>query len=281
MKFTPKGGRVYVRMQREDSHVEIVVADTGAGIEPAFLPHVFQPFRQQDATITRTHGGLGLGLAIVKHLVELHGGTIEAQSDGAGKGATFVVRLPVSPLRSASLAAAGSSRARTRSDRARRCAARPSSRGFACWCARTSPTRASCSSRSSPGARRPSSLAGSVTEALDRFAEAVARRAHQRHRHARRVGLRAHPPDPGAAAGEGRPRARRGAHRVRLDGRPDARTDGGIPDHVAKPTEPQELLAVVAALVGRHARTGPNRGGPPSTRPAGATQTPIGNEAVA
>ena len=103
VKFTPKGGRVYVRMQREDSHVEIVVADTGAGIAPAFLPHVFQPFRQQDATATRAHGGLGLGLAIVKHLVELHGGSIEARSEGEGKGATFVVRLPVSPLRSASL----------------------------------------------------------------------------------------------------------------------------------------------------------------------------------
>src|SRR6201999_4564505 len=103
VKFTPKNGRVYVRMQREDSHVEIVVADTGAGIAPAFLPHVFQPFRQQDATATRAHGGLGLGLAIVKHLVELHGGSIEVRSDGEGKGATFVVRLPVSPLRSASL----------------------------------------------------------------------------------------------------------------------------------------------------------------------------------
>ncbi|MBL8743152.1 MAG: PAS domain-containing protein, partial [Myxococcales bacterium] len=78
VKFTPKGGRVHLRLAREDSHIEIAVTDSGQGIERRFLPHVFEPFRQADGSSTRSHGGLGLGLAIVKHLVELHGGSIEA-----------------------------------------------------------------------------------------------------------------------------------------------------------------------------------------------------------
>jgi PAS domain S-box-containing protein len=98
IKFTPKGGRVQVRLQRVNSHVEIAVCDTGIGIKPEFLPHVFERFRQADQTTTRHHGGLGLGLAIVRHLVELHGGTVEAESAGEGQGATFVVRLPIVPV---------------------------------------------------------------------------------------------------------------------------------------------------------------------------------------
>ncbi|HEU4538809.1 MAG TPA: PAS domain-containing protein [Polyangiaceae bacterium] len=99
IKFTPKGGRVQVLLRREGSHVEIVVADTGQGIAPDFLPHVFDRFRQADGSITRLSGGLGLGLAIVRSLVELHGGTVSVESDGPGTGATFVVRLPTAPLR--------------------------------------------------------------------------------------------------------------------------------------------------------------------------------------
>jgi PAS domain S-box-containing protein len=95
VKFSPPGGRVGVSLRRVDSHVEIVVSDEGEGISPDFLPHVFDRFRQQDASTTRRHGGLGLGLAIVRQLVELHGGTIRALSEGAGKGATFVVALPL------------------------------------------------------------------------------------------------------------------------------------------------------------------------------------------
>jgi PAS domain S-box-containing protein len=95
IKFTPKGGRVQIRLERINSHVEIVVSDTGAGIAPEFLPHVFDRFRQADQKTTRQHGGLGLGLAIVRHLVELHGGSVEAQSSGEGQGATFVVKLPI------------------------------------------------------------------------------------------------------------------------------------------------------------------------------------------
>jgi PAS domain S-box-containing protein len=98
IKFTPKGGRVQVRLERINSHIEIAVSDTGAGIEPEFLPHVFERFRQADQKTTRQHGGLGLGLAIVRHLVELHGGTVQADSSGEGQGATFVVKLPVVPV---------------------------------------------------------------------------------------------------------------------------------------------------------------------------------------
>jgi PAS domain S-box-containing protein len=94
VKFTPKGGRVQVRLERINSHVEIVVSDTGQGIAPEFLPHIFDRFRQADQTTTRRYGGLGLGLSIVRQLVEMHGGTVHAESEGEGKGASFVVKLP-------------------------------------------------------------------------------------------------------------------------------------------------------------------------------------------
>jgi signal transduction histidine kinase/ActR/RegA family two-component response regulator len=95
VKFTPKGGRVQVFLERVNSHLEIVVSDTGEGIRPEFLPHVFDRFRQADGSTTRQYGGLGLGLSIVKHLAELHGGAVRAKSPGEGKGATFVVVLPL------------------------------------------------------------------------------------------------------------------------------------------------------------------------------------------
>ncbi len=99
IKFTPEGGTVRLRLARIDSQVEIVVSDTGAGIAPDFIPHVFERFRQADAGSRRRYGGMGLGLAIVRHLVELHGGTVSAESEGEGKGATFRVVLPVRPLK--------------------------------------------------------------------------------------------------------------------------------------------------------------------------------------
>ena len=95
VKFTQKGGRIQVRMQHVGSHVEIVVSDTGRGIDPKLLPFVFERFRQGDSSTTREHGGLGLGLAIVRHLVELHGGVVSARSEGQGQGAEFTVQLPV------------------------------------------------------------------------------------------------------------------------------------------------------------------------------------------
>ncbi|MCU0687747.1 MAG: ATP-binding protein, partial [Polyangiaceae bacterium] len=99
VKFTPKGGKVQAQISRRGSNVEFTVSDSGEGIAPEFLPHVFERLRQAEGDSTRAHKGLGLGLAIVKHLVELHGGTVEARSEGRGRGAAFVVSLPVSPLR--------------------------------------------------------------------------------------------------------------------------------------------------------------------------------------
>ncbi|HEY3122211.1 MAG TPA: ATP-binding protein [Vicinamibacteria bacterium] len=95
IKFTPRGGQVEVRLERVDSHVEIAVQDTGIGISADFLPHVFELFRQADSSPSRQHGGLGLGLALAKHLVELHGGTIEASSPGDGGGTLVRVKLPL------------------------------------------------------------------------------------------------------------------------------------------------------------------------------------------
>jgi len=96
VKFTPIGGRVTVGVRADDGDAVLEVSDTGMGIAEAFLPYVFDKFRQADASFTRQHGGLGLGLAIARHLIELHGGSIEARSAGEGAGATFVVRLPLS-----------------------------------------------------------------------------------------------------------------------------------------------------------------------------------------
>ncbi|HEX8195232.1 MAG TPA: ATP-binding protein [Pyrinomonadaceae bacterium] len=95
IKFTPEKGRIEVDLKRDDSHLEIAVRDNGIGIEPEFLPHVFERFRQADSSTTRVHSGLGLGLAIVRYLVELHGGEVRAESGGIGKGATFTIVLPI------------------------------------------------------------------------------------------------------------------------------------------------------------------------------------------
>jgi PAS domain S-box-containing protein len=99
IKFTPKGGSVDILLERVNSHLEITVHDSGVGIKPEFLPAVFERFRQADASTTRSYGGLGLGLSIVKHLVELHGGTVRAKSPGEGQGASFIVSLPLAPIR--------------------------------------------------------------------------------------------------------------------------------------------------------------------------------------
>ncbi len=101
VKFTPAGGTVSVVLRRLGEIDELVVSDTGIGIEPSFLPNVFETFRQADASATRAHGGLGLGLSIVRHLIEAHGGTVTAESPGRGQGATFTVRLPVRTVRPA------------------------------------------------------------------------------------------------------------------------------------------------------------------------------------
>ncbi|MBI3654253.1 MAG: GAF domain-containing protein [Acidobacteria bacterium] len=95
VKFTPRGGRVQIRLERVNSHIEITVSDTGSGIRQDFLPYVFDRFRQADSSMSRAHGGLGLGLAIVRHLIEAHGGTVQVYSEGPDQGSTFTVKLPI------------------------------------------------------------------------------------------------------------------------------------------------------------------------------------------
>ncbi len=95
VKFTPRDGRITVRLERDSAQTRIVVSDTGQGIGPDFLPYVFDRFRQADSTTTRTHSGLGLGLAIVRHLIEMHGGSVRAESEGIGRGAAFTLELPI------------------------------------------------------------------------------------------------------------------------------------------------------------------------------------------
>lgn len=94
VKFTPRGGRVEIHLRRKDRFAQITVRDTGQGIDPDFVPHLFERFRQADSSTARRHGGLGLGLSIVKHLVEQHGGAVRVESEGVGRGATFTVELP-------------------------------------------------------------------------------------------------------------------------------------------------------------------------------------------
>src|SRR5262249_38508236 len=102
VKFAPNGGRVEIRLERANTHVEIVITDNGQGIKPEFLPYVFERFRQEEGGANRQQGGLGLGLAIVRHIVELHGGTVRVVSEGLGKGATFTVALPIAWSRAVS-----------------------------------------------------------------------------------------------------------------------------------------------------------------------------------
>ncbi|HEU4768519.1 MAG TPA: ATP-binding protein [Pyrinomonadaceae bacterium] len=107
VKFTPQGGKISIRISQERSQAKVTVTDTGQGIDPEFLPRVFDRFRQADSSTTRSFGGLGLGLAIVRHLVELHGGTVSAESDGAGKGATFTATFPLLTDRAGPVSHAG------------------------------------------------------------------------------------------------------------------------------------------------------------------------------
>jgi len=253
VKFTAKGGRVYVRMQREDSHVEIVVADTGAGIHPSFLPHVFQPFRQQDASATRKHGGLGLGLAIVKHLVELHGGNIEARSDGEGTGATFIVRLPISPMRTPTLFPQANPLDRS-NERHAHLHCPPELEGLRVLICEDEPDARELLESVLAGCKAIVTVAGSAAEALDRFSESIPdvlisdigmpdASGYELIRQ-----IRALPVEKG-----GRVPAVALTAYASLADRTRALMEG-FQNHVAKPTEPQELLAAVAALAGRFAR---------------------------
>ena len=182
VKFTPKQGRVQVRLERVNSHVEIVVSDTGIGIRPDFLPYVFERFRQADAGTTRKTGGLGLGLAIVRHIVEMHGGTVEASSAGEGQGATFRVRLPlmiVHPDARGSAARASADRATGGVD-----ADSATCTGFMCSRSTTKRMRSTLLRVVLETAGAEVTTLSSPLTALERIAEVQAPRPRRRSRHA-------------------------------------------------------------------------------------------------
>ena len=232
VKFTPKGGRVQVVLERVHSHLEVSVADSGEGISPEFLPEVFDRFRQADASTTRRHGGLGLGLAIVKQLVELHGGGVHVGSAGLDQGTTFRVMLPlvavqpagadlpdgerlhprpegapsVLPAEALQLTGVRGHRRRRRSRRAR-------------------PDQASFGG---PWSQRPDGRLGGGGDGTG--ASGTAGRAGQRHRHARTGWLRFDPPGAGAWTGIRRQGARRGVDRLRPGRGPDEGGARGLSD---------------------------------------------------
>ena len=243
IKFTPQGGRVTVRVERADPNVVVVVEDTGVGISPHFLPHVFERFRQADSSNTRNHGGLGLGLAVVRHLVELHGGQVTADSPGEGDGASS--RSP--------------SRSSTRSRPPPVTGTRPR------WPARSCPTTrrgwTACASSwwtaargarggvADPQAERRRGGHRDVGGGGDDLRRAArARRAGQRDRHGGRDGLLAHPQGARPAPGRGRRGAGGGADVLFADRGPRARAAVGVPDAHGQAIQPAELLAVVASL---------------------------------
>jgi signal transduction histidine kinase len=251
VKFTPKGGRIQVVLRSVDSAIEIEVSDTGAGIGAEFLPYVFTRFRQEDSSTTRRHGGLGLGLSIAKNLVELHGGTIEAFSEGTDRGTRMVVRLPRAPMRLPPPPAGRLSAAEP---------ARDVESPFAC------PDEI-------PGLRLlivdddPDSL-GMVSSFFERCGATVATAASGAEALALVTAMRPDVliSDVGMPEMDGHELIRRvraldrelggAAPAVALTAyaRSDDRTaalSAGFDAHVAKPVEPRELLAVVAGLVRR------------------------------
>ena len=250
IKFTPRGGMVQVTLRKVNSHVHVQVSDTGQGIRADVLPHVFQRFRQGDASSTRHHGGLGLGLAIVKNLVEMHGGSVEAASDGEGLGSVFTVRLPL---------ALASDAARTGGRHAASWC-RPASPACwtACWCScsTTSPTRArSCSACSKTPARRCKTAAsaqrGPRRRSRSGFVPDII---------VSDIGM----PDQDGYDFMQRVRSMDGAVAAvpaaaltalaRVEDRKRALM-AGYQTHLAKPVDPAELVAMVASLTGRTGRT--------------------------
>ena len=249
VKFTPRGGRVEVRLERVDSHVEITVSDTGVGIPAEFLPHVFERFRQADAGISRERGGLGLGLAITRHLVELQGGRIFADERRTGKGATFRIELPLR------IVAGRWSRSKNASIRRRRGPARRSPcrarRACASWRWTTTAMRWRWSGRFSkrPGRRSPppirrsrrstrwSEMTPDVLLADLGMPQMNGFDLIDRVRRSERPGVREIP----AAA-------------LTAYARSEDRTKAlrrGFQMHLAKPVDPGELMAAMAALAKR------------------------------
>jgi PAS domain S-box-containing protein len=247
IKFTPKGGRVQVALERVNSHLEVSVADNGQGIAPEFLPHVFERFRQADASTTRRHGGLGLGLSIVKSLVELHGGTIRARSPGEGKGSTFTIELPVMAVHAPDLRHRGHARSASGIN----CEDHPSLQGVTVLVVDDEPDARSLLERLLSDCGAKVLLASSSAEGLeilktqkpDVILSDIGMPEHDGYQFIREV--RGLPAERG-----GRTPAAALTAFARAEDRTRA-LRSGFQTHVAKPVEPMELTAVVASLVRR------------------------------
>ncbi len=243
LKFTPRDGKVVVSLTPCDGHAQITVADSGQGIKPEFLPHVFERFRQADSSSTRAHGGLGLGLAIVRHLVELHGGTVGVESAGEGQGATFWVRLPLQQDGTPATKEPGASPGRPAFLEAARLANRrvlvvddePGTREFLGLVFRQ------CGSRVTLAASAAEALAAFDRDAPEVLVSDIAMPGEDGYSLIRR--LRSLPPERGGQVP---------ALALTAYARPEDREralEAGYQRHLAKPVVPDQLIAAVADLV--------------------------------
>jgi signal transduction histidine kinase/CheY-like chemotaxis protein len=241
VKFTPKGGSIEASVDRRDGAVEIAVRDTGQGIAPEFLPYVFERFRQADASTTRQHGGLGL--AIVRHLVELHGGVVSVRSDGVGEGATFLVSLPVAP------SSCGAERIRSVPSDSERAIAPRELQGVHVLVVDDDPDARDLLAETLYGCRSVVSTAANVDEALRMVREKMPQLVVSDIGMPGRDGydlirqLRALPLELGGAT----PAVALTAY-ARVQDRTKALA-AGFNMHVAKPVEPDELVAALVSLV--------------------------------
>lgn len=241
VKFTPAAGRIQVILQRTGSHISLSVSDNGKGIKPEFLPHVFERFRQADASTTRQHGGLGLGLALVRQLAELHGGSVTVASPGEGLGATFTVRLPMPIARPSEGFDPAGAGFELGFDLA----------GVSVLVVDDEPDARNLAKRLLEECRADVSTAGSAAEAFDLLCRVrpdvvvsdVGMPGEDGYTFIRRV--RALPPESG-----GRTPAAALTAFARSEDRRRALI-AGFQSHVTKPVEPMELVAVVASLAGR------------------------------
>jgi len=251
IKFTQSGGRVEVVLQQLESDLEIRVSDNGRGIVPEFLPYVFDRFRQADSSLTRRYGGLGLGLSIVRHLVELHGGTVRANSAGEGAGATFTVRLPKAVPRNIGASAAQAQSAGVIATNGNKPDGQPNLTGISVLLVddeedtlvMLDETLKQCGANVRTAVSSADGLEILRTWKPDVIISDIAMPGEDGYSFIRRV--RALPAEKGGDI----PAAALTAH-VRVEDRLRV-LSSGFQTHLPKPIEPRELVAAVASLAGR------------------------------